>query len=177
MAEFKCISCGEIKESEKNCSCPVCGYRMFQLPYQRKAVLIKEIQEFISRLKVTRLADKKDRYYRKVSVKNAGANEQGKFKIVYKNADDERFPDYETIQDFVCRAEKTELFIESLQTSLDQIRKHLHEERAQEYFYRISDLKTDAKKYDETLIKAVGLVGETIELSEIDYPDPKVKYS
>ena len=177
MAEFKCISCGEIQENEMICNCPVCGHRMFQLPYQRKTVLIKEIQDFISHLKITGLSDKADRYYRKVPVKNADADEQGKYKTVYKKADDERFPDYEAIQEYVCHSQKTEEFIERLQTSLDQIRKHLHEEREQEYFYRVSDLKNDAKKYDETLIKAIVLLGETIELAEIDYPDPKVKYS
>lgn len=177
MAEFKCISCGEVKESEKVCNCPVCGYRMFQLPYQRKTVLIKEIQEFIGHLKVSQLSDQADRYYRKVPVKSADADEQKKYKTVYKKTDDERFPDYGAIQEYVCHSQKTEMFIERLQTSLDQIRKHLHEERKQEYFYRVSDLKNDAKKYDETLIKAIDLLGENIELAEIDYPDPKVEYS
>ena len=177
MAEFKCISCGEVKESEKVCNCPVCGYRMFQLPYQRKTVLIKEIQEFIGHLKVSQLSDQADRYYRKVPVKSTDTDEQKKYKTVYKKTDDERFPDYGAIQEYVCHSQKTEMFIERLQTSLDQIRKHLHEERKQEYFYRVSDLKNDAKKYDETLIKAIDLLGENIELAEIDYPDPKVEYS
>lgn len=176
MAEFKCISCGEVKESEKVCNCPVCGYRMFQLPYQRKIVLIKEIQEFIGHLKVSQLSDKADRYYRKVPVEKADADEQEKYKTVIKKTDDTRFPDYEAIQEYVCHSQKTEEFIDRLQTSLDQIRKHLHEEREQEYFYRVSDLKNDAKKYDETLIKAIGLIGETIELAEINYPDPKVDF-
>ena len=177
MAEFKCISCGEVKESEKVCNCPVCGYRMFQLPYQRKTVLIKEIQAFIGHLKVSQLLDKADRYYRKVPVKCADADEQGKYKTVYKKTDDERFPDYGAIQEYACHSQKTEMFIERLQTSLDQIRKHLHEERKQEYFYRVSDLKNDAKKYDETLIKTINVIGRTIELTEINYPDPKVEYS
>ena len=43
MAEYKCISCGEIKESEESCSCPVCGYKMFEIPYERDEVLRKEM--------------------------------------------------------------------------------------------------------------------------------------
>ena len=42
MTEFKCINCGEIKDSEKICSCPKCGYRMFELPYERRDKIIEE---------------------------------------------------------------------------------------------------------------------------------------
>ena len=48
MAEFKCINCGEIKESENPCSCPACGYRMFETPYDRRSKLVAEIEGFIS---------------------------------------------------------------------------------------------------------------------------------
>ena len=46
MAEYKCISCGAVKESEEICNCPDCGYRMFETPYDRKATLISEIERF-----------------------------------------------------------------------------------------------------------------------------------
>ena len=52
MATYKCISCGETKESESRCSCPMCGYRMFEMPYDRKRVMLSEIESFISRLQV-----------------------------------------------------------------------------------------------------------------------------
>ena len=30
----------------------MCGYRMFEMPYDRKAVMLSEIESFISRLQV-----------------------------------------------------------------------------------------------------------------------------
>ena len=177
MDQFKCISCGEVKESKKACNCPVCGYRMFQLPYQRKTILVKEIQGFIGHLKITKLSDKGDSYYRKEFTQMFDADGNAQYNIIPKSKDDQRFPDYEMILDYVSHSKKTEVFIERLQTSIEQIRKHLHEKREQKYFYRVSDLKNDAKKLDDVLIKALAVLGKTIELEEIDYPDPKVEYS
>lgn len=50
MAEFKCVACGYTKECEKECTCPECGYKMFPTPYNRKEVLIEEIQKFVKAL-------------------------------------------------------------------------------------------------------------------------------
>lgn len=177
MDEFKCISCGEIQESEKNCCCPVCGYWMFKLPYERKEVLMKEIQDFIAHLKITKLSDKADRYYRKELQKNPDADGNAQYTIISKKTDDQKFPGYETILDYVSKSKKTEIFVHRLQTSVEQIRKHLHEERKQNYYYDVSNLKNDAKPLDSALIKALALLGENIELAEINYPDPKVAYS
>ena len=150
---------------------------MFELPYQRKAVLIKEIREFISRLKITKLPGKTGRYYRKVPQKKKDANGNPQYDIINKKTDDLKFPDYETILEYVSHSQKTEVFIERLQTSVEQIRKHLHEERKQEYYYKISDLKSDAKPLDETLVKALETLEESVELKEINEPDPKVDFS
>ena len=78
MAEFKCISCGAVKESDSICSCPECGYRMFEVPYNRKEKLISEIEGFISHLEVS-------------SVIRENLVFEGKEK------DDKRFPDYDKI--------------------------------------------------------------------------------
>ena len=61
MAEYKCICCGEIKEvtdkkdTQENqgtqeklvFSCPSCGYKMFETPYDKREVLIGEIEKFL----------------------------------------------------------------------------------------------------------------------------------
>lgn len=82
MAEYKCISCGEVKESEGPCSCPMCGYKMFEIPYERKNILASEIDNFISRLEVTTVV-REDLIF------------EGKEK------DDARFPDYDKILKYV----------------------------------------------------------------------------
>ena len=82
MTEFKCINCGEIKDSENICSCPKCGYRMFELPYERREKIIEEIKRFISALEVT-------------EIKRDDLDFEGKGK------DDNRFPDYDKILKYV----------------------------------------------------------------------------
>ena len=57
MAEFKCISCGAVKESEKPCSCPICGYKMFETPYERAEIFRKEIKDFIAHLKLSEIPE------------------------------------------------------------------------------------------------------------------------
>lgn len=177
MEMFKCISCGAEKESEEACSCSVCGYRMFQMPYVRSRVLIKEIQNFIGHLKLSDLTDSAARYYRKVLPESPDPNNPDDYVVVLKLSDDQEFPDYHKIIEFVSCANKTEIFLERLQTSIQQIKKHLHSERKQQYFYSIEDLRNDAKPLDETLVKAMEVLGETIQLEPIQYDDPQVDYS
>ena len=55
MAEYRCISCGAVRESEASCSCPECGYKMYETPYERSEVLKKEIVGFLSRLKISEI--------------------------------------------------------------------------------------------------------------------------
>ena len=50
MKEYKCIAYGEVKTSDKECMCPVCGYMMFEQPYERRNVLIAEISGFVSKI-------------------------------------------------------------------------------------------------------------------------------
>ena len=47
MKEYKCIACGEVKQSTERCMCPICGYMMYELPNERKSVLIGEITDFV----------------------------------------------------------------------------------------------------------------------------------
>ncbi len=46
MAVYKCIGCTATKESEEVCTCPMCGYKMFKLPYDCTDVLISESERF-----------------------------------------------------------------------------------------------------------------------------------
>ena len=88
MATYKCISCGEVKESDGICSCPVCGYRMFEASYDRKSKLVSEITGFFSRLEVTTVM-------REVLV----------FEGIDK--DSQRFPSYDQIVQYVTGAKRT----------------------------------------------------------------------
>ena len=121
MAEFKCISCGAVKESEKSCSCPVCGYKMLETPYDKDEALRREIRGFIGKLRLTEVTEDSFEFFREVPLDNTDEDDDDsdkKVKIIRKSQDDKRFPDYHTIQGFVCAATKTEMFCERLNESI-----------------------------------------------------------
>ncbi len=177
MAEYKCISCGAVKESETSCSCSICGYKMFETPYERDEVLRKEIREFISNLKMDEISYDTFNIYRQVRKKNIEESGEDEYTVVSKREDDKRFPDFEKIQDYVCASSKTEMFHERLNTSIEQIKKHLHTPYGQEYTVSLNALQTETDSKETVLKNAVSLLGINIDLPEVVLPELKLKYS
>lgn len=66
MAEFKCISCGAVQESEESCICPVCGYKMLEMPYDKEEALKREIRDFIEKLRLTEVNGDFFEFFREV---------------------------------------------------------------------------------------------------------------
>ena len=128
MAEFKCISCGAVKESEKPCSCPECGYKMFPLPYDRKNTLINEIRDFVIGYEIS-------------SVENKDLTYKDKAK------DDARFPDFGKIQGYVCNAKSTEMFFKHYYQSLTNLREHIRTPFQNKYEVITTTLKYRIEKY------------------------------
>ena len=177
MAEFKCISCGAVKESENSCSCPVCGYKMFEVPFERSEVLRKEIRNFISCLKLNEVSFKTLSLSRKVAKKKISEMDEEKFDIVLKSEDDKRFPDFNKIQGYVCSSTKTEIFIERLNQSIDQIRKHIHEPYVQEYEVSLDWLSDKVNALDVVLRNALPELGISLEIPDVVMPEIKLSYS
>ena len=50
MKKYPCIACGTVKDCEKSCMCPICGYMMFPQPYDRSEVIINEIRCFVEKI-------------------------------------------------------------------------------------------------------------------------------
>ncbi len=143
MSVYKCISCGAERESDKRCSCPNCGYWMFEAPYDRKAMLISEIEGFLNRLKVT-------------SVQRSDLAFDGKEK------DDNRFPDYEKILKFVTGKRKTEDFLKSLLTTTEQLKLHFTTRFSKIYPVSFEMLDGIMGQYDEVLYAAAEVL--TLEM-------------
>ncbi len=139
MAEFKCISCGETRESETAGSCPVCGYRMFETPYDRKSVLLSEIKGFFSRLQVTMII-----------------REDLMFEGKEKDAD--RFPDYAKIQRYVTGSKRTEDFIDRLLETTQQLKRHYTSAFSNIYRVSYENLDGVIGQYDEVLCSAAQLL-------------------
>lgn len=135
MAGYKCINCGEIKESEKICSCPKCGYRMFKLPYERRNKIIEEIKRFISALEMT-------------EVKREDLDFDG------KSNDDNRFPDYDKILKYVSSRDRTEDFLNNLLETTEQLKLHFTAEFSKDYPVSFERLENKIASLELTLYNA-----------------------
>lgn len=139
MAEFKCISCGETREAQERISCPVCGYRMFEAPYERRDVLISEIAGFIDRLEVKTVI-----------------REDLLFKG--KQDDDNRFPNYDKILKYVSGRDRTEDFLKNLLETAAQLRLHFSSRFSKSYPVSFDDLNAILAQYDEVLWDAAQIL-------------------
>lgn len=160
MAEFRCISCGALKESDSSCSCPVCGYKMFQTPYNRKSILISEIERFIARLEVK-------------SVLREDLVFEG------KDTDDSRFPNYDRILKYVSTKDRTEDFLNNLLETVKQLKLHFTDEYSKTYPVSFANLDGIITQYDEVLYAAAQhlIPGVSVKLPSIEWEKVSLLYS
>lgn len=177
MSEFKCISCGAVKESDKPCSCPVCGYKMFESPYERTEILKKEIIDFVSHLRLKEVPFDTFKIYRKVLKKKKSKTDEDEYDTVTKQEDDNRFPNFAKIQGFVCSSDRTEIFYERLNTSIEQIRQHIHEPYSRDYTVELDELKAEIESLDSVLTEVMPELGITVSLPEVELPELKLVYT
>ena len=173
MAEYKCICCGETKDSEKSCTCPNCGYKMYPTPYDRKQVLADEINSFINHLKLDEIKPSEISFARKepLSKKSGEGSDEQKFKTIQKSEDDKRFPTFDTIQSYICAGKKLEDFFTRLNKSLEELRTHIHEEYQRDYEANYDVLKIKISGLDLVLKEALKEIGIESELAEPSFPN------
>ena len=133
---YRCIGCGFESEKNKVCSCPECGYKMLPLPYDRKTALIKEIRDFVIGNEITYL-------------RNNDVEYKGKFK------DDNRFPTFDKIQNYVCSARRTEVFFDNYDESLKNLKTFLHTPFRNNYEVSIDALKKRMSVQEEKYLKEI----------------------
>ena len=135
MAEYKCISCGKVRESEDSCSCPVCGYKMFETPYDRTGILTSEIERFFSSLEI-QTVKREDLVFEE------------------KDRDKNRFPNYDVILLYVSGTDRTEDFLDNLLETVKQLKLHYTTPFSRTYpvSFRMMDQKI--QRYDKTLCQA-----------------------
>ncbi len=160
MAEYKCINCGEMRRNEDICSCPICGYRMFETPYNRKDLLSSEISRFFSCLK-------------KITVT------QSDLVFEDKDTDTSRFPDYDKILNYVSHKNYTEDFLNSLLETVEQLKLHFSSQFSETHSVSFNNINTTIDQYDEVLCEAAQVLmpGITIELSSIEWEKVSFLYS
>ncbi len=178
MAEYRCICCGEIKESEKECNCSKCGYRMYLAPYDRGQILIQIIREFIYKLRVGKDIDSFFRFYRDATPQEQSNNTQSKkTRVISKSEDEARFPNFNKIQGYVCSAEKTEKFIGRLEESIEQMRTHFHDSFQASYALNLDLLKTKTNEFEAILKEALKALYITVEFAPLDFPSITLDYN
>ncbi len=175
MAEYKCIYCGAIKDSDEPCICSVCGYKMFETPYDQCEMLRKEIIGFIAHFKLDDFQLNTIDLYRNVQKKQKGGSDKNK--TIKKDEDDKRFPGFNAIQKYVCSSERLELFCERLKQSVDEIRNHIHQYYQQEYIASPEKLIQSVKERDAALNNILQILRVNCVLPELVIPDIKVRYS
>ena len=144
MGSFQCIHCGKTREQETEGACPVCGYRMFACPYDRSLMLRSEIQRSLRALETPPIQPSDLCLYRIANGKE-----------IPKAADEKRFPSFETIQDYVCRAEKTEEFLRRLNQSIEKLRGYLRTPYRQSYQVSVESIRRNIQSKNEILWAAL----------------------
>ena len=144
MGTFRCIHCGETLEQEAESTCPVCGCRMFAWPYDRQTVLKTEIRNFLQQLEKPEIKSADFLFYRQ---------EDGI--AISKATDEKRFPNFETIRDYVCKAEKTEIFYQRLNQSIKEMRGYFETPLRQTYQVLLDALAGTVRSQDKIMAEAL----------------------
>ena len=177
MSEYKCICCGEVRQSEKSRTCPNCGYKMYPTPYDHKQVLAGEINDFLQQLRLSKMKMEDISFFRRELSEEKNRTSGGKeMVIILKRDDDKRFPNFDTIQSYVCAGKKSEEFFARLDKSLEEIRAHVHADYQREYETGFDDLKSQIEALDAVLKDAMDEIGLPCELKEAVFPKVVLDY-
>ncbi len=177
MAEYKCICCGEVKQREKSCTCSKCGYKMYPMPYDRKQALADEINAFVKHLMLSEINPKEIIFSRQEPAqRNGSSDDEPKMVIIPKDKDDKRFPDFDTIQGYVCAGKKAEEFFTRLNKSLEEIKAHIHETYQQDYIAEYTEVKKKIAMFDVALKEALKEIGISAAPAKTDFPKLVLDY-
>lgn len=160
MMEYKCISCGATKESDQSCSCPVCGYKMFPMPFDRKNILLSEINGFLAHLEVTDVTRKE---------------------LVFKGKekDAQRFPDYERVVRYVTSFARTEDFQTGLLRTVEQLKLHYTSPFSKIYPVSFEQIEQRIEDYDPVLRDAMRVIvpRTVVDLPSVDFGSVSLAYA
>ncbi len=170
MAEYQCIMCGETDDNNKIHNCPVCGYRMFQTPYEKNTILRKDIQGFL--LKFCEISlDDRDLCFIRLN-HNTAQKEQISLK-----SDQKRFPAFERIFDSTIAARKTEDFLNRLESDLEHINEYVQTSFIMEYDVITNNIEKIIYEYSQKMEELLKTVGIVYSPDKIKFPVIVLNYS
>lgn len=165
MKQFQCINCGEIIESEKSCSCTICGYKMYESPYEKSNLLHEEIKAYL--LNCLDYKPKKENL------------------IIYREEDDDkislsndinRFPSYKMIYDYTTKVGKTEEFLERLEQSISHLKTYCQESFEEKYAVNFSQMEDENQINDDRLVSILEIVSLEFSSNKLAMPSVQLKY-
>lgn len=168
MSEYKCINCGKIKESDSKCNCPVCGYSMFELPYDRHEQLKKTLLGFISHIELHDVSVN-DYFFTREKTKVIEGTE--KTLIISKRDEKKRCPDYQKLQKYINKATRTEEYCERLTDSLTKLKEYISTPYSMEYRVSFDGVIDKMKSLDDILAPSLMELSIEFNPGEINFPD------
>ncbi len=163
---YRCICCGEEKDSDHACTCPNCGYAMFPVPYDRAGVLREQIIKFASKLT-----------FPPVTVEDLSFSREEGEKRVSKKVDDGRFPAYNTIYDYACSATKLEEYIQRLHRILRQIAEYSTTVYQQTYDVHFAKLIGKLNLWNKQFRAVAQELELPDEIQQPEFPETKLLYT
>ncbi len=157
MDVYKCIACGEEKQSDTPCSCSICGFTMYKTPYDRKDLIISEIRRYIYSYSTDPI--------KMNELEFRGLNEALT-----------RFPSYSEISRFVHDAEKTEVFIDRLNRSCDQLNEYVHKSYENSFVADLDKAEDHIIDNKLTLDGFFDVLGKRYEVKDIELPKVVMHY-
>ena len=172
MSDFKCINCGQIKESKEKCSCSKCGYTMYEMPYDKTETLLLECERFLQSVFAPSIQNSYFDFYRVES-----DSQTNKDSVISKSEDDARFPDFEKIKGYILSARTSELVIKRAKKTLSEIKAYISTPYRQTYQLSYERAYTFVKERDGVVIKAMEALGHRHSLADVKFPLCTLHYS
>ncbi len=157
MSIYQCIQCGETRESDKPCTCLSCGFKMFPIPYDKKTILIQEIETFEEKLTHPVISEEDIQY-------------------VNKEKDDKRIPNVIFLQNNTYNCSHFEEMIVQFKKNVNRVEKYLKEPFSKSY--KVNFKKAEAKLCirDEVIQNTLAVFNQTFELTPVTFPKVLMQY-
>lgn len=132
---------------------------MFETPYDRRGILISEIERFFTSLEVQ-------------TIKREDLIFEGKDK------DESRFPDYDKILRYVSSRDRTEDFLDNLLETVKQLKLHYTSQFSNTYPVSFENVDDIIEEYDEVLYQAARLLvpGFAVQLKPVEWQKLSLLY-
>lgn len=175
-SSYRCIGCGERKQSREACTCPTCGHAMFPEPYDRREQLLEQLRSLVERLACPPVTVSDLSFYREETPAQSGS-EAVPAKRIRKEKDDARFPSCDKIYDDACAATTLEVYVERVRKAVAKLKEHLHTRYQQTYLCDTLLLQTKLERWQAQWKQAMAVWWVQEPLPDVELPPVALAYA